>query len=97
MAILIQTCTEILRSFPLILNPDIIAILLLLLLLLLMAYGRALPCPPLIARSPDWLLSSMQTKADIQWLNPPQLHRPNWWFFHAVGYYFILLGEAKMC
>jgi len=35
----------------------------LLLLLLLMAYSSwALPCPPLIVRSPDWLPSSMQTR-----------------------------------
>ena len=47
-----------------------------LLLLLLMAYSCwALPCPPLIVRSPDWLPSSMQTRG---WYsvasNPPQLH-----------------------
>jgi len=47
-----------------------------LLLLLLMAYSSwALPCPPLIARSPDWLPSSVQTRGQYSVAsNPPQLH-----------------------
>jgi len=44
--------------------------------LLLMAYSSwALPCPPLIARSPDCLPSSMQTRGRYSVAsNPPQLH-----------------------
>ena len=45
-------------------------------ILLLMAYSSwALPCPPLIARSPDWLPSSMQMRGRYSVAsNPPQLH-----------------------
>ena len=51
------------------------------LLFLLMAYfSWALPCPPLIARSPDWLPSSMQMRGRYSVAsNPPQLHVARVW------------------
>jgi len=57
-------------------------------LLLLMAYSSwVLPCPPLIARSPDWLPSSMQTRGQYSVAsNPPQLHVARYgWVFHLVA------------
>ena len=47
----------------------------------------ALPCPPLIARSPDWLPSSMQTRGQYSVaLNPPQLHVDRYdWVFLSVA------------
>jgi len=53
-----------------------------------MAYSSwALPCPPLIARSPDWLPSSMQTRGRYSMAsNPPQLHVARYgWVFLSVA------------
>ena len=54
-----------------------------------MAYSSwALPCPPLIVRSPDWLPSSMQTRGRYAVAsNSLQLHiaRYGWVFFSATS------------
>jgi len=58
------------------------------LLVLLMAYSSwALLCPPLIARSPGWLPSSMQTRVQYSVAsNPPQLHAVRYgWVFLSVA------------
>ena len=59
------------------------------LLLLLMAYASwTLPCPSLIARSPDWLPSSMQTRGRYSVAsNPPQLH--------VAGYGWVFFGRFQ--
>ena len=74
-------------------TPTLTSSLRLLLLLLMACSSWALPCPPLITRSPDCLPSSMQTRGQYSVAsNPPQLHVARYgWVFLSWDYLYLYL------